>query len=43
MYQGPTLPGHRNGQPDRSHVNTPRNGPHGPPNMMRDEGERIGG
>jgi hypothetical protein len=43
MYQGPTLPGHRNGQPDRSHVNTSRNGPNGPPNMMRDEGERVGG
>ena len=42
MCQGPTLPGGRSGQPDRSHVNTPRNGTTGPPNMMGDDGKMIG-
>jgi hypothetical protein len=43
MCQGPTLPGRWSGQPERSHVNTPRNGPRGPRNMMRDDEEMIGG
>jgi hypothetical protein len=43
MCQGPTLPGRRSGQPEWSHVNTHRNGPHVPRNMMRHDKEMIGG
>ena len=42
MGEGPTALGRRRGRRNRSHVNTPTNGPPGPRNMMGHDEKMIG-